>query len=195
MTIVLQPSFKRNCLLPSGLYVLALLIGCWFGPSLFAAPPDATESVTAAYHFDEQMVVGGIEVAGDSLQAALKQSGADAEHADRMNKEALQAANSLGWLVIALAEFSNGSEEVKKALFRIKSEFGYISLPYWMGDEQRRRDIARSYSFSSGDGIVALRPPSPEILYSLCTKAEKAITGRSGFKFEGYSGPAYGNID
>jgi len=141
------------------------------------------------------MVLGGLEVSIGQLRAAMKRTGTDRDHPGGTNWQNEPAVVHIGWFIIALGEFSEGNDAVKKALFQIKSEFGFLSVPYWMGGEERRKDIARFYSFSSGNGVIALRLPRSQLLFSLATQVEKQITQRSGFKFEGYDGPVYSNVD
>jgi len=175
--------------------IIAVLI-CVTCTNRFAcASPEQAGQPAAKYHYDEKMVLGGLDVACDQLRESLKRTGTTWDHPGPTNWQNEPAIVNIGWYIIALAEYSRGSEEVKRALFSVEAEFGYLGLPYWMGFEQRRKNIARFYSFSSGDGVTSLELPPCELLYSLGTQAEKYITERSGFKFEGYKGRAYGRLD
>ena len=153
----------------------------------------APSQSTPEYRYDEAMVLGQIEVNRSDLSEALKNSRSPSKQPVTWENE--PSIIAIGWLVIALGEFSNGSDAVKATLFDLKKKYGFIQMPYWMGGDEQRQTTARFYSFSKGDHLISGRMPAPRLLYSLCLEAEKRITARSGFKFEGYSGPYYMPVD
>jgi hypothetical protein len=177
------------------LHFTAILSPGLFCNTALSSSPEAQHTPSEDVRYDEQMLLGGLEVSANQLRAAMKRTGTDRDHPGGTNWQNEPAIINIGWSIIALGEFSGGNDAVKKTLFQIKSEFGFLRVPYWMGSDDRRKAIARFYSFSSGDGVIALRLPGPQLLFSLATQAEKQITQRSGYKFEGYDGPVFNDVD
>lgn len=98
----------------------------------------------------------------------------------------------LCWIVIALGEHSAGSERLKKEFFEIKEQLGYLRVPYWVCSAEQHGRILSQYCFQNKFGppdITHIR--EDQLVFRIVVQAEKQITARSGFKFEGYSGHIY----
>jgi hypothetical protein len=174
----------------------ALLAVAWARTNALADDSAVVEQHGFKFRYNEKVVLESLDLNADELRRALTRDGSDCNHRGPLDAKAASSLETIGWLVIALGEYSNGSNAVKEAIFKLKSDLGCLSLPTWMGWDERRKSIAQFYSFRARENEFVLpKLPPVETVYTLCTGAEKRITARSGFKFEGYHGPAFVPVD
>ncbi len=169
------------------------MLFCLAGSSpIRAVEAEGTTSVDIRY--DEEMVLGGLELAVTRLRESAAAAHLDLNAHPALSWEQHPAIVDIAWFVMALGEFSEGNEPVKAALFQLKNDLGFVRLPFWIGYDDRRLEIVKSYSFGTGDGLVAARGIRGHLLFTFVLKAQRKITERSGFKFEDYTGRAYGDL-
>lgn len=97
----------------------------------------------------------------------------------------------LGWLIIAAGEHYQGSDALKKALFRVKNEVGWQTPPHWVSWEEHREAIVKMFMQKPTDNLNSPNDDNPFIqthLFGLANQAMERMTKRSGYKFEGYTG-------
>lgn len=172
--------------------IFALLLFCFL--SREKASAQTWNSFGSSYTFNEAVAAGRLRSLLEELARAVAQKPPNVEMGGLrfITVDENPQLLDLAWTIVAVGEYSKGGDEIKNALFAVQKQLGHLSVPYWIRPPERQIEIFATQSFANKSGAsLPADVLKSQLVYRLALEAERKVTERTGYKFEGYDGPAY----